>query len=77
MSKFIPQRPQYERERANYTYPTFAAFAVLFVAHCVDKFTPLNLGSILAAVLLALAAFLAHVLFARPVVLNLLKYLIA
>ena len=66
MSKFIPTRPQYARERADYTYPLFAAFAILFAAHCADKFTKLDLGSIVATAFLALAAFVAPVLiFAR------------
>ena len=66
MVKLIPPRPQYEKERADYVYPVFAAFAVMFVAHCLDAFTPLNLGSLVATMLLALAAFLAPVLiFAR------------
>ncbi len=62
MAKLFPPRPQYAKERASFAYPIFACFAVLFAARCIHKFFDVNLGGMLAALVISLLAFLVPAL---------------
>ena len=57
MPELFPPRPRYQKERALYAIPIFAAFLMLFTVRLLDRFEILRFTSPLATLVLQLLIF--------------------